>query len=220
VNAATGIACVWACVAMTALVTVLSRRASARRWGDYRGHLLYFLSFFLLLGLVPATAAGFGSGGLAGVGLTVGRLALGLLIVAAAMPGAFAVAVVGMRSAALRGHYPLSRSTIGMGCGFWMYEAVYVLCYYSAWEFTFRGLLFLPMVGAIGLVPALAIQTALSTLMHIGSPESEVWGAVGGGLAFGLIAYFTGSVLYSFILHAAIGVILDALLRRRLRASA
>lgn len=214
-----GVAYAWACVAMTALVTVLGRRACARRWGDYRGHLFYFLSFFLLLGLVPAAIVGTG-GGLARFGLTAGRLVPGLLIVAAAVPGVFLIVLGSLRDPALRNHYPLSRAVIAMVRGFWLYELVYLLGFYTAWEFTFRGLLFLPLVGVAGLVPALAIQTALSTLMHIGSPESEIWGAVVGGVAFGLVAYYTGSILYPFILHAGIGVAHDVLQRRRLRAPA
>jgi membrane protease YdiL (CAAX protease family) len=207
-------------MAMAALVTVLGRRACARRWGDHRGHLLYFVFFLLLMGVGPAVPAALGTGGVAGVGLTLGRVGLGLTVTAVALPVAVLVAAASTRDRALREHYPFSRAVVGMRRGFWAYELVYVACYYTAWEFAFRGLLFLPLVGAVGLVPALAIQTALTTLMHIGSPESEVWGAVVGGVAFGLVAYFTGSVLYPFVLHATIGVVHDSLQRRRLNARA
>jgi membrane protease YdiL (CAAX protease family) len=215
VNLWTGAAYSWTCVALTTLITVLSRRACARRWGDYRGHLLYFVLFFVLMGLVPALAAGIGSGP-ARIGLTLGRPGVGLPIVGAALPVVVLVAVVCLRDPALSRQYPLSRAAMASGPGFWTYEIIYAGCYYTAWEFAFRGLLFLPLAAAAGLLPALALQTTLSTLMHLGGPESEVWGALVGGVAFGLLAYFTGSILYPFILHATIGVVHDVLQRRRL----
>lgn len=215
----TGIAYAWVSVALAALVTVLGRHACAQRWGDYRGHLLYFLFFFLLIGVGPAAIVGFGGDGIATVGLGLGRFGRGLITTAAALPLAVMVAAWSSLHRELRKHYPLSRTVIKMEHGFWVYESVYVVCYYTAWEFAFRGLLFLPLVGVIGLIPALAIQTTLTTLLHIGSPEPEVWGAVIGGAGFGLLACFTGSVLYSFILHATLGVVHDVLQRRRLRAA-
>lgn len=207
----------WESVALTALVTVVSRPNCVRRWGDYRGHLAYFGIFFVLLGLVPAVWLGLADPALLEmVGLSPGRAGLGLALLVISVP-AVALLLAGiMRNPALENHYPLSPAAGRMSAGFLLYEAIYVLGYYSAWEFAFRGILLFPLVATLGLVPALAIQTALSTLLHIGSPESEVWGALAGGVLFGLIAFFTGSIVYSFIIHAGLGVAHDVLRRRRL----
>uniref|UniRef100_A0A7C4CBV9 CPBP family intramembrane metalloprotease n=1 Tax=candidate division WOR-3 bacterium TaxID=2052148 RepID=A0A7C4CBV9_UNCW3 len=211
------VAYVWQCVALTALVTIVSRQNCVRRWGDFRGHLAFFGFFFVLLGLVPALLLEIGDPGrLVQVGLTPGRIRPGLTTLAAAAAVLALLLAVMMRDPSLDERFPLSRAAARMRGGFALYELVYVLGFYSAWEFTFRGLLFLPLVPAIGLVPALAIQTALSTLMHIDSPESEIWGALVGGVAFGLVAYLTGSILYPFLIHAGLGVAHDILRRRRL----
>jgi membrane protease YdiL (CAAX protease family) len=216
-SAALAAAFAWQAVALAALVTFLGRAGCVRRWGDFQGHLLYFGFFFLLLGLVPAVGLGIADrASLGRVGLTLGRVGHGLACLAAAAPIVALLLVGIMRDRGLAARYPLSREATTTGGRFALYEAAYVAGYYTAWEFCFRGLLFLPLVPVLGLVPALAIQTALSTLLHIGSPDSEVWGAVVGGVAFGLVAYLTGSILYPFAIHAALGMTHDVLRRRRL----
>jgi len=216
-SSALAVAYAWQCLALAALVTVVSRLNCVRRWGDFRGHLAYFGLFFVLLALIPALILGVADPVQLGrVGLGLGRLRPGLLALAVAAPVIALVLVGILREPSLKEQYPLSRAAARMRAGFALYEAVYVLGYYSAWEFCFRGLFFLPLVPAIGLVPALAIQTALSTLAHIGSPESEIWGAILGGIGFGLAAYFTGSILYPFLIHAGLGVAHDVRRRRRL----
>ena len=80
------------------------------------------------------------------------------------------------------------------------------------------NILLLPLVPALGLAPALFLQTVLSTLLHIGHPLPEIVAAAGAGLAFGLIAYGTGSFFYPFVLHAAAGIADDTFIflgRRR-----
>ena len=60
-----------------------------------------------------------------------------------------------------------------------------------------------------GLVPALPVQTVLTTLLHLGHPGPEIRAAAGAGLAFGLLAYFTGSFVYPLIIHSVSGISLD-----------
>jgi len=107
------------------------------------------------------------------------------------------------------------------GRTFAAYELSYLFLYYLPWESVFRGVLFLPLVPAIGLLPALALQTIVSTFLHIGHPDPEVLAAAAAGLAFGLIAYYTGSFLYPLVIHATSGIALDTFIflrRRRGRA--
>jgi membrane protease YdiL (CAAX protease family) len=113
--------------------------------------------------------------------------------------------------------YPFAKAAGGSVRIFVGYELSYLFLYYLPWEFVFRGVLFLPLVPAVGLVPALAIQTVISTLLHIGHPDTEIFAAAGAGLVFGAIAYATGSFLYTFILHAATGIATDTFLFLRRR---
>ncbi len=114
--------------------------------------------------------------------------------------------------------YPFAKAACAGARTFAGYELTYLFLYYLPWESVFRGVLFLPLIPIVGLIPALAVQTAISTLLHIGHPDAEVYAAAGAGLVFGLIAYATGSFLYTFILHAATGIATDTFLflgRRR-----
>ena len=70
-------------------------------------------------------------------------------------------------------------------------------------------MLFFPLAAALGFLPAMALNTALSTLHHIGHPKSEVFGALLAGIVFSCIALWTGSVLYPIVIHATVGVVND-----------
>jgi len=71
------------------------------------------------------------------------------------------------------------------------------------------------LIPAVGLVPALSVQTIISTLHHFGHPPSEIFAALGAGFVFGLIAYYTGSFFYTIFLHALTGVATDFFIFRR-----
>ena len=190
-----------------------AERAAVRR---------YFVAFFVLLLALPCGLAILASPRpgetLAAIGWTPGRLSLGLALTLAGLPLAVLGGFVGSRDPEMRRFYPLAKAAFADARTFAGYEISYVLLYYLPYEFVFRGVLFLPLIPAIGLGPALAVQVTASTLLHIGHPRSEVLAAVLGGLAFGLIAYFTRSFLYTLALHAATGISTDTFLflgRRR-----
>lgn len=86
---------------------------------------------------------------------------------------------------------------------------LYVFLYYSAYEFFFRGFLLHGLTPTCGAINALLIQTAVSTFFHFGHPSMEMWGALGGGLLWGFIAFRTRSIISSWIQHAGLGVALD-----------
>jgi membrane protease YdiL (CAAX protease family) len=184
----------------------------------------YFVAFFVLLlalpcGLVILASPRPGET-LEAIGWTLGRVGLGLTLTLAGLPLAVLAGFVGSRDEALRKFYPLAKAAFADARTFAGYEISYALLYYLPWEFVFRGVLFLPLVPAIGLGPALAVQVTASTLLHIGHPGSEILAAIVAGLIFGLIAYFTGSFFYTLVLHAATGISMDTFLflgRRRER---
>lgn len=202
--------------------TIFHFRGARGRPGETAAVLRYFAAFFTLLLVLPCVtvvlSAAEPRSALAACGWTLGRTGRGWLIAAAGLPLAILAGSIGSRDPGLRGMYPLAKSVLADARAFAAYELAYLVLYYLPWEFLFRGVLFLPLVPAVGLLPALAVQSALSTLLHAGHPSSEVLAAALAGLAFGLVAYVTGSFLYTFVLHAAAGIATDTfifLARRR-----
>lgn len=203
-------------LALTLLATAFHFRRLRETQDELRAVRLYFLAFLVLLLAVPCAIVGLTAGRpletLASFGWTFGRAGLGAVIVLIGLPLAMLAGFLGSRDPGLRRMYPFAKAACADAGTFARYELSYLLFYYLPWEFVFRGVLFLPLVPAIGLVPALAVQTLVSTLLHIGHPDSEVFAAAGAGLAFGLVAYFTGSFLYPLVLHAATGMATDTFL--------
>jgi membrane protease YdiL (CAAX protease family) len=208
-------------LAFTLMVTVFHHRNLRRGRGELRAFLLYFAAFFLFflavpLALVLMTAAD-PAVFLRSAGLTFGRAGLGLTLSAVAVPICLAAAFVGSRDQALREQYPFTKEACRAPGTFVVYEAAYLVLYYLPWEFLYRGLLFLALVPALGLAPALALQTIISTIYHFGHPDSEIWAACGAGFVFGLVAWITGSFLYTVLIHALVGIANDSFIYLRCR---
>jgi membrane protease YdiL (CAAX protease family) len=202
--------------AMTLLTTVLHFRRLRKARPELRAVRLYFVFFFALMMAGPCVLAWLSRADpvpfLVSIGWTPGRAGLGLVLAAVGLPLAVLSGFIGSRDPEMRKMYPFAKGAMADVRVFAGYEIAYVLFYYLPWEFVFRGVLFLPLVPAMGLIPALAIQTAISTLLHIGHPDSEVFAAAAAGLIFGMIAYVTGSFFATFLLHAATGVATDTFL--------
>jgi membrane protease YdiL (CAAX protease family) len=128
--------------------------------------------------------------------LTIPLLVVPLMFVASKMPG-------------LRVEYPLAKTLLHNRDALFLYESAYVLFYYVAWEFFFRGFLLFGLRERFGDVNAILIQTISSCLVHIGKPESEIIGSIVVGVLFGMIALRSKSIWYVFLIHASIGVFTD-----------
>jgi len=210
-------------LAFTLMVTVFHHRTLRHGRSELRAFLLYFAAFFLFFLAVPLvlillTAADPASF-LRAVGLTSGQSGRGLMLSAIAVPLCLAAAFIGSRDPALRKQYPFTKEACRTPGTFAAYEAAYLVLYYLPWEFLYRGLLFLALVPALGLAPALALQTIVSTIHHFGHPASEIWAACGVGFAFGLVAWITGSFLYTVFIHALVGMATDTFIYLRSRRS-
>ena len=203
-------------ISLTFLATVVHFRNLRRTRDELAAVHLYFIAFFVLLLAVPCFLVFLTSSGpwavLASFGWTFGRAGLGFALAGAGLPLAVLAGFIGSRNPQMTKMYPFAKAACANARTFASYELSYLFLYYLPWEFVFRGVLFLPLVPVLGLLPALAIQTAISTLLHIGYPDTEVFAAAGAGLVFGAIAYATGSFLYTFILHAATGIATDTFL--------
>ncbi len=210
---------VYLALAFALMITVLNYRTFLKKRGDFRSVLLYFAAFFLAFMAVPVSIIVVLSPApldfLHSVGLTLGRSGRGLLITAASAPLALLAAFIGSHDPVMKEQYPFSKEACASTKKFILYEACYLVLYYLPWEFLFRGVLFFPLVPAIGLVPALGLQTIVSTLYHFGHPDSEVYAALGSGLVFGFIAHMTGSFIYTVVIHAMAGIANDYFLYSR-----
>jgi membrane protease YdiL (CAAX protease family) len=207
--------------ALTLLPTVLHFRRLRKRRAELGAVRIYFLAVFGLLLVLPCllifVTASRPFEALSAFGWTFGRVRLGAALTMAGLPLAVLAGFIGSRDPALQKMYPFAKAAGADLRTFAGYELSYVVLYYLPWESVFRGVLFLPLVPAIGLAPALAVQTLISTLLHIGHPGTEIYAAAAAGLAFGLIAYFTGSFVTPLILHASTGVATDTFLFLRRR---
>jgi len=107
----------------------------------------------------------------------------------------------------LRVEYPLAKSLLTDQTHLFVYETAYVLFYYVAWEFFFRGFILFGLKDRFGAVNAILIETISSCLVHIDKPEGEIIGSIVVGILFGMIALRSRSIWYVFLIHASIGVL-------------
>lgn len=178
---------------------------------DFYSHLWQFFIFFALTLIVPMliikfqfkrpqTDFGFGFGDLK-YGLKFVLITLPLIIA----PLIFAAS----KMVDVRAEYPLAKLLFSRHDLIFWYEAAYVILYYIAWEFFFRGFLLFGLKEQFGNLNAVLIQTISSCLIHIGKPEGEIIGSIIVGIIFGAVALRTRSIWYVFILHASIGLLTD-----------
>lgn len=103
------------------------------------------------------------------------------------------------------GRYPEIRkmewsySDLASDAGFW---CLYLLAY----ELMFRGTLFFPLVERLGLWPAIGVNIALYSAVHVPKGAGEAIGALALGFALCLITVSTGSVATAFVVHAVLAV--------------
>lgn len=178
---------------------------------DLYGRYWQFACFFVLVGLLPflylksAMKARLGE-----FGLGAGDWKIGLPMVLILLPLVVApVLWIAASTHDIQGEYPMLRVLFEKPQLFWRYEIAYVLLYYVAWEFFFRGFLLFGLARDLGATNAVLIQTISSCLIHLGKPESETLGSIVVGVLFGMIALRTRSIWYVFLLHAGIGVLTD-----------
>ncbi len=178
---------------------------------DLYAHFYQFFVFFLLLFIIPLLLIKFiFKEPLRSYGLSVGDYKSGLLIsLAATLILIVPITYFGSAMSDVRSEYPLAKILLQRRDLIFFYESVYVIFYYIAWEFFFRGFLLFGLKDRFGAFNAILIQTISSCLVHIGKPEGEILGAIVFGIILGYIALRTKSIWYVFIIHAAMGVLTD-----------
>lgn len=168
-----------------------------------------FLALFVLLAVVPAMIVKFlFRQSLADYGICLGNKIRTTRLLVILVPVFLLTAYIGAGDPAMREHYPIDGNA---GQAFPRHTLL-SLCYFIGWEFHFRGYLQFGLRKSFGWVNAIVVQTMASAMLHIGSPTSETYMAVAGGLAWGAMAFRTRSILTSLILHTLLGVVVDYLI--------
>lgn len=75
--------------------------------------------------------------------------------------------------------------------------------YLFGYEFLFRGVLLFPLVEAIGLWPAIAVNIGLYSATHIPKGLTEAIGAIPLSIVLCLLSVYTGSIWVAVIVHIA-----------------
>jgi len=177
---------------------------------------MYFIFFFIFLLVVPLGLVYISGTNLPWflkqIGFSTGKIKIGGILVAVSIPVSMLAGFLGSRDPKMKDQYPYSKKACKSLPSFISYEIVYFFLYYFTWEFVFRGLLFFPLLYSFDLIIALSISTIISTLYHIDHPHSEIFAALLAGFIFGLVAYFTQSFIYTFLIHGLIGINTDTFL--------
>jgi membrane protease YdiL (CAAX protease family) len=168
-----------------------------------------YLSSFVLLGLVSLAIVGLiFREPLSSYGLAIGDWRFGLKALAVMGPVAVALSALASRSPEFIAQYPLSRAVCATAPAFLAHAAAY-LAYYIGFEIFFRGFMQFGLRERLGDWNAILVQTALSCLVHIGKPPGEIFGAIVGGVAFGIVAFRSRSLVYVVVAHWVLGIALD-----------
>jgi len=168
----------------------------------------------VLFGLIPMGIVRWGfRERLADYGLRLGIAHRTVRSFLLAAPVIVIIAIVTGSNPAFFDAYPLNETirpqhaTIGIPT--FVLHGMCYLGYYLGWEFLFRGFLQHGLSKRCGIPTAILIQTMASTMLHYGNPSAEVFGAIIGGIVWGIFAYRTQSILSGLGQHALLGIVLD-----------
>ena len=185
----------------TSLV-IFNSTAMTAEWYNY-------VSAFLLLGLLAIAVIKFVfKESLAEYGLQLGdwkfwipaALIVGTVMVALSYPSS--------KDPQYIAEYPLYK---GAGDSMQMFaiHAFAYLIFYFGWEIFFRGFMQFGLAERFGSWGAILVQVALSCIVHIGKPDSEIYSSILGGLVWGLMVARSKSIWPSLTTHWILGVSLD-----------
>jgi membrane protease YdiL (CAAX protease family) len=181
---------------------------------DIGQYIYHFVIAFLILGIIPYIwlLKKVPSMSMAQFGGHSGNKKLGLILVLIGLIVGPVVIYFGSTDPALQAEYPLTKNIMQPWALFILYELLYVLLYYTAYEFFFRGFLQLGLSKSWPKWQSILLVTFLTTFIHwipMMKPLSEIVGAFAVGFLFGYIAEKTDSWYYVCVIHFTIGVLND-----------
>jgi membrane protease YdiL (CAAX protease family) len=104
--------------------------------------------------------------------------------------------------------YPLYKGAGDSWQLFAMHAFAYLI-FYVGWEIFFRGFMQTGLAPRFGIWGAILVQVALSCIIHIGKPDSEIYSSILGALVWGIIVYRSKSIWPAVATHCLLGVSLD-----------
>jgi membrane protease YdiL (CAAX protease family) len=113
-----------------------------------------------------------------------------------------------MNNSEFLAQYPVFKGA-GASSSLFISHTFAYLVFYIGWEIYFRGFMQYGLRDSFGDWQAILIQTALSCIVHIGKPTSEIYSSILGGLVWGIIAFRARSIVFIILLHWLLGVSLD-----------
>ncbi len=113
--------------------------------------------------------------------------------------------------------YPHLLSTRNSWGEFYIYELGMML-YMISWEFIWRGFMLFGLKQKFGYYSVL-MQMIPFVILHNGKPAPETFGAIAGGIALGVLAFRTDSILYCITTHMGIMFTIDFISTLRYRAN-
>lgn len=176
---------------------------------DWTGATYSFFTGLVLFGLVPILIIKFVfHEPLSKYGVQIGDWKFGLLAVAVMAPVMIALTYPSASDPRFLAEYPLFKGA-GASAGIFTSHALLYLMYYLGYEMLIRGFIQFGLRNQLGDWNAILVQTAISTLFHIGKPDGEVFSSILGGLIWGIVVFRSRSLLYVLIVHWLLGISLD-----------
>jgi membrane protease YdiL (CAAX protease family) len=181
---------------------IFNSAAMTAEWYNY-------LSAFFLLGVVAIAVIKFVfKESLTEYGLQIGdwkfwipaALVVGAVMIALAYPSS--------KDPKYIAEYPLYKGA-GNSMQTFAIHAIAYFIFYLGWEIFFRGFMQSGLTGRFGIWSAILVQVALSCIVHIGKPDSEIYSSILGGLVWGIMVYRSKSIWPSITTHWILGISLD-----------
>ena len=145
-------------------------------------------------------------------GLRAGNKKMGIILTILLVIGVVIMAFFTSQEAWIQSEYPLSKLVGENWLIFVYYEAMYFF-YFYAYEVIMRGYLQWGLLKENtkikGIIVILILQTAISTLFHIGKPIEEITTALVFGPILGYAAIKLDSIWYGMIIHFVMNVFMD-----------
>jgi membrane protease YdiL (CAAX protease family) len=176
---------------------------------DWTGAIYSFFTGLVLFGLVPILIIKFVfHEPLSKYGVQIGDWKFGWLAAAVMAPVMIALTYPSANNPQFLAQYPLFNGA-GASAGIFAGYSILYLTYYLGYEMLMRGFIQFGLREQLGDWNAILVQTAISTLFHIGKPDGEIFSAMLGGLIWGIVVFRSRSLLYVLVVHWLLGVLLD-----------
>ena len=176
---------------------------------DWTGATYSFFTGLFLFGLLPVLIIKFVfHEPLSQYGVQIGDWTFGLLAVAVMAPVMIALTFPSSKDPQFLAEYPLFKG-VGASAGIFAGNSVLYLFYYLGYEMLMRGFIQFGLREQLGDWNAILVQTAVSSLFHIGKPDGEIFSSILGGLIWGIVVFRSRSLLYVLLVHWLLGVSLD-----------